>query len=123
MFLAVILIASALTSVTSVLWQMEVSRNRMVATTVLTQRTEELKIPSFATLKTNLASSAYLAGIESVNQRQYHWIRAVVALDPSEASDLLLVRTTVFWTIRNHEYRAVSLSYISKYGVSTKSAL
>lgn len=119
MFLAVVIIASALTSVTTVLWQMETSRSRIVATTILTQKTEELKIPSFATLKTNLE----LSGTTSVNQRQYHWIRSVVALDPSEASDLLLVRTNVVWTVRNHDYRAVSFSYISKYGVSTKSVL
>ena len=119
MFLAVIIIASALTSVTTVFWKMETTRSRIVATTILTQKTEELKIPSFATLKTNLE----LSGTTSVNQRQYHWIRSVVALDPSEASNLILVRTNVFWTVRNHDYHAVSFSYISKYGVSTKSVL
>lgn len=123
MFLAVIIIASALTSVTTVLWQMETTRSRIVATTVLTQKTEEMKIPSFATLKTNLETPSYLSGTTSVNQRQYHWIRSVVTLDPSEASNLILVRTNVFWTVRNHDYHAVSFSYISKYGVSTKSVL
>lgn len=123
MFLATIIISAALTSVMAVSWQMEVSRSRIVATTVLTQKTEELKIPSFATLKTNLESASYLTGTESINQRQYNWIRTVVPLDQTESTGLLLIRTNVTWKVRNRVYQATSLSYISKYGVSTKSLM